>query len=266
MGTREQWDKRAETFGAFEAGAESKDSYASFFMSKLALECGQTVFDMACGTGALAVPLADAGHVVCARDISPRMIEKLQTAARAKSVEVDAGVMAWEDDWGAHGIGENSFDVAIASRSLPVKHGKAREMLEKLDRVARIKAAVTVAAAVPPAFDPQLMRFLGREVPNVRNHVEVIEALVNMKRFPSMSYIPFTKCMRFPDRETAFDALKAQVGNRPLDGREEELFEQYAAQHLVESRDEDGVVVYQLDYHVDAPWAYIEWKTTPESL
>ena len=86
MGTRETWDKRADSFGKLLGNPKFEQGYVSEFMAKLAPESGWSVFDMACGSGALSIPLAEAGHVVCARDISPRMLEKLQEKAQAAGV------------------------------------------------------------------------------------------------------------------------------------------------------------------------------------
>ena len=255
----EYWNKRAETIGAC-ASMSSKKGYMPRFIDMLALEEGQTLFDMGCATGGLAVPLAREGHFVCARDFSNRMIEKLQETVRAESLSIDAAVMAWEDDWEEAGIGRDSFDVAVASRSLPVKSGKVAECLEKLDGVARVKAAVTVSASVPPAFDERLLEHLGREVPSPHNHVEVMAALADMGRYPTVDYIPFERPMRFEDEETAYSELRRLAGRDSFDAREEELFERYAAAHYKVS-EADGKTIYQLDYRLEVMWAYIEWAT-----
>ena len=255
----EYWNKRAETIGGC-ASMRNKNGYMPRLVDMLALEEGQTLFDMGCATGGLAVPLARAGHFVCARDFADRMIEKLQETVRSESLSIDAAVMAWEDDWDAAGIEPKSFDVAVASRSLPVKSDGVAEYLSKLDRVARVKAAVTVSASVPPAFDPRLLAHLGREVPSPRNHVEVIGALADLGRFPTIGYIPFERPMRFEDGDEALFELRRLAGREPFDAREEELFDRYAAQHFSVS-ELDGKTVYQLDYRIDVTWAYIEWAT-----
>ena len=261
MDSLEYWNLRADTFGAQCGNAQSKNSYMARFIDKLALEEGQSVFDIGCASGTLAIPLARAGHSICARDFSPRMIEKLQKRAEAESLTIDSAVMAWEDDWDAHGIGENSYDVAVASRSLMFKGSGPENALAKLDRVARVKAVVTVAASPAPAFDKRLLEHLGREIPASRNHIKVIAALTDMGRYPKLDHIPFERPMRFTDKEMAYYELRRLAGEAEFDEREEELFQHYADEHFKTEQNGDETI-YQLDYRIPIDWAYIEWSTT----
>ena len=267
MESLEYWNMRAETFGGMNARAHVNmqggcaKGYMPRFVELLALEEGQSVFDMGCATGTLAIPLARAGHSVAARDFSPRMIERLKRATGEEGLPIDAAIMAWEDDWAACGIAENSADVAVASRSLPYKQDELRKALRDLDRVARIKCAVTVSASTAPAYDERLCAHLGREVPAPKNHVHVIDALADMGRLPEMTYIPFERPMRFADKDMALLELRKLAGKEPLDAHEEELFQAYAAQHFLVQEGDEGQPIYQLDYRLDVAWAFIWWPT-----
>ena len=261
MSSLEYWNLRAETFGGRKGMSKATNGYMPRFIEKLDLREGQSVFDMGCANGTLAIPLARAGHAVCARDFSPRMIELLCDRAQAESLPIDAQVMAWEDDWEACGIEENSCDVAVASRSLAVGPDMLPEALAKLDRVAREKVAVTVSASLAPAYDERLLKHLGREVPVPRSHVEVIDALAMMGRLPTLGYIPFERPMRFDNWDMAIFELRNFAGKEALDAREEALFEAYAVEHFKVEEGEDGATIYQLDYRLPVAWAFITWPT-----
>ena len=67
-----EWDKRARHFRPLETAPYARD-----FMKLLALEPGESVLDMGCGAGSIAIPLAQAGHPVIAADFSPAMLGTL---------------------------------------------------------------------------------------------------------------------------------------------------------------------------------------------
>lgn len=68
----EYWDKRAKSFPT--VGEHS--SYVDEFLRLADVGHGESVLDMGCGTGALAIPLASAGHKVVAADFSQGMLDR----------------------------------------------------------------------------------------------------------------------------------------------------------------------------------------------
>lgn len=70
-----EWDKRARHFRPLETAPYARD-----FMKLLALEPDESVLDMGCGAGSIAIPLAQAGHSVIAADFSPAMLGTLMPA------------------------------------------------------------------------------------------------------------------------------------------------------------------------------------------
>ena len=69
------WDKRSATFTTKDA----PNLYVEKFLEYAGIRPGETVFDMGCGTGALAVPLGEAGHKVVAADFSQGMLDQMQS-------------------------------------------------------------------------------------------------------------------------------------------------------------------------------------------
>ena len=76
-------DERSQNYAK-----DTNDSYARDFIEKMALKTKSLVFDMGCGTGSLAVPLAKQGHGVIAADFSKGMLKRLREAAHAQGVLV----------------------------------------------------------------------------------------------------------------------------------------------------------------------------------
>lgn len=253
VGSLEYWNMRAETFG----GSCGRNRYAESFLGRLGLGEGESVLDMGCATGTLAIPLARAGHPVMACDFSPRMIEGLMARAREEGVAVDAKVMAWEDDWDSFGVCPDCVDVAVASRS--IARQDLRRCVDKLERVARRAVAITIPASPAPAFDPRLCAHLGRTVPRERLDAELFSLLCEKGRMPQVSYIPAARPMRFVDFDMALFELRKLAGEEPLGDGERALFEEYARRHFV-LQGEGSDARYVLDYPLCVEWAFVTWN------
>ena len=63
--------------------------HPSSFWVEQAEETGGSVLELACGTGAIAIPLARAGHYVTGLDLSEPMLAEARRKARAAGVQVD---------------------------------------------------------------------------------------------------------------------------------------------------------------------------------
>ena len=149
------WNKRAATFTR-----HATSDYERWLLDLLALEAGETILDMGCATGTLAVPLARAGHRVHGCDFAEAMLAILDERAAAEILPVTSHLLAWEDDWEEAGLGQNSADVAFASRSL--MSGNVFSAVRKLDAAARSRAAVVVPDSLLPSRDPRLLTYLRR--------------------------------------------------------------------------------------------------------
>ena len=252
------WNKRAATFTRFATG-----DYERWLMDLLALEAGETILDMGCATGTLAVPLARAGHRVHGCDFAEAMLAILDERAAAEKLPITSHLLAWEDDWEEAGLGENSVDVAFASRSL--MSGDVSACVRKLDAAARSLAAVVVPASLPPSSDPRLLTYLGRTAKRPQNARKVLRALRAMGRIPTCATTRTFRPMRFSSVDEAYSDLRRLARPEPFTDREQRLFDAYAAQHFVrratESPSGEPSEMWGLDYKLPVTWVFIGWRT-----
>jgi len=80
------------------------------FLSRIHIEPGTRVLDVACGAGQTAIPLSQAGAKVTGIDIATNLIEQARARAQAENLDVrfdegDAEMLPYED---------GSFDIVIS--------------------------------------------------------------------------------------------------------------------------------------------------------
>ena len=256
------WNKRATTFTR-----DATSDYERWLLDLLALEAGDEVLDMGCATGTLAVPLARAGHRVHGCDFAEAMLAILDERAAAENLPITSHLLAWEDDWENAGLGENSVDVAFASRSL--MSGDVSACVRKLDAAARSRAAVVVPDSLLPSRDPRLLTYLGRSTRRARVVRDVTRALAAMGRTPVGARTQTFRPMRFSSVDEARADLRRLAGPEPFTAREHRLFDAYAAQHFVrraaESPSGEPSEMWVLDYKLPVTWVFIGWRTGPSA-
>ena len=252
------WNKRARTFTRNATG-----DYERWLLDLLALEAGDEVLDMGCATGTLAVPLARAGHRVHGCDFAEAMLAILDERAAAENLPITSRLLAWEDDWEEAGLGQNSVDVAFASRSL--MSGNVFSAVRKLDSAARSRAAVVVPGSLRPSRDPRILTYLGRSTRRARIVRDVTRALTSLGRIPAFATTRTFRPMRFSSFDEARSDLRRLAGPEPFTVREQRLFDAYAAQHFMRetatgaSGESDDQWI--LDYKLPVTWVFIGWRT-----
>ena len=252
------WNKRATTFTR-----DATSDYERWLLDLLALEAGEEVLDMGCATGTLAVPLARAGHRVHGCDFAEAMLAILDERAAAENLPITSHLLAWEDDWENAGLGENSVDVAFASRSL--MSGDVSACVRKLDAAARSRAAVVVPDSLLPSRDPRLLTYLGRTARPPRIVRDVTRTLAAMGRTPVGARTQTFRPMRFSSFDEARADLRRLAGPEPFTAREQRLFDAYMAQHVVREAPTDPTEATEehwvLDYRLPVTWVFIGWRT-----
>lgn len=194
-------DKRARHFRPLETAPYARD-----FIKLLALEPRESVLDMGCGAGSIAIPLAQAGHPVIAADFSPAMLGTLDAGIEYYGLEnrITPLELAWDDDWDLVGPVAKAVDVAFASRSVTTTNLKGA--LAKLDRTARRRCAVTMVANSSPRYDLHLMNAIGASVTCSNGFVYAFNILIQMGALPQVTYFE-------SHRRDTFDSLEAGVAD-----------------------------------------------------
>lgn len=267
------WTKKSARYDT----KDTRNLYAEAFLKLAGIQPGDVVFDMGCGTGALAVPLAEAGHVVYAADFSDGMLSKLAENMSIHGVDSITPIrMSWEDDWAAHGVEEHMADVAIASRSIAVADLEAA--LDKLTRVARRRCCITLTTGTSPNVDPRLLKAIDVPVSPTRDFLYAFGILAQKGFEPTVDYIHSTRKDTFDTQAEALEdftrMIDASNPTMPLPEREAAIarLDAWLSEHIVDNPDAgkpdrkgipEGLLC--LDVLRVVSWAFIAWDTRIDS-
>lgn len=254
------WDEKAKSFPVKHG---SQEGYASRFIELAGLNPGESVFDMGCGTGALATPLALAGHNVLACDFSKGMIDAMVRDQAELGVEgVESRLLSWSDDWTAHGIDHACRDVAIASRSIATYD--LEDALRKLDWIAGRRACITLPSLSSPRLDDRLVEAAGVKREIGRDFLYAFNILASWGVLPEVSAIPSPRRETFATADDArstytgivMDAI-SHDGDAPSRTQVDNRIGAWLDRELVE-----GDSGFRLKEDRVVTWAFIAWEST----
>ena len=244
------WDRRARDF----RGGDEESPYVAGFLKYMAVRSGESVLDVGCGSGALALPLARAGHDVVGLDFSAGMLDALRRRASADGLRnVHTVQAAWDDDWRAAGVG--AADVVIASRSLDVRD--LRAAFQKLQAFARRRVCVTLPA--DGLFYPQLLAHeaVGRACVRHGDQTTAASVLRQMGIEPDVRLLEHASASRYESPEAARESLRRVIA--PAGDDEEKALERYVAEHLVETAGPDDHHEWKQEPEIAVRWALLAW-------
>lgn len=133
---------------------------AQDFVARLGLARGETVLDVACGTGNLAIPAARRGATVTGIDIAPNLIESAREASLAESLDIAFDVGNAESLPYADG----RFETVISMFGVMFSARPERALSELL-RVTHRGGRIVMANWTPDGFVGTMLRAHTRQVP-----------------------------------------------------------------------------------------------------
>ncbi|MFT4050510.1 MAG: class I SAM-dependent methyltransferase [Solirubrobacterales bacterium] len=129
-------------------------------LDKAAVSAGDTVLDVACGTGNLAIPAAQRGAIVTAIDITPKLVEICRAEAAAKGLDITIE----EGDAEALEPADASFDKVISVFGMifaPQHELAAAEMV----RVAKPGGTVAITSWALDGMNGEMFKVIGQHMP-----------------------------------------------------------------------------------------------------
>lgn len=198
------WDNKARNF--FKKPWDS--NYPDDFLKIMEPKRYWTVLDMACGSGALAIPLAKYVRRITAVDFSPGMLEVLEEQCKTKEINNIAVIKAsWEDDWKSRGIG--SYDAVVASRCLVVDD--LEKAITKLHNAARECVYISTIVGDGP-HDRGMYEAVGRRLTPGPDYIYKYNLLYQMGIYAHLSFIKDYRQESFHDLDAAFQYYDKFMG------------------------------------------------------
>lgn len=130
------------------------------FLSRIPIEPGLRVLDVACGAGQTAIPMSRAGAKVTGVDIATNLIEQARARAQAENLDTrfeegDAEMLPYED---------GSFDLVISL--IGAMFAPRPELVAaELKRVCRPGGKIIMGNWTPTGFVGQMFKIHGKHVP-----------------------------------------------------------------------------------------------------
>ncbi|MDR3225477.1 MAG: class I SAM-dependent methyltransferase [Clostridiales Family XIII bacterium] len=239
------WDAQAENYNRM---VQMEKRFTPNQLDCFKTDPSDTVLDVGCGPGRVAIPMAQRAASVTALDASPKMLEILgRNAADAGVTNIKTLLVDWEDDESVDAI--ERHDIVIASRS------PALGDLKLLSKLARKQVVLIIwannAPCIPmitgalfkgthpegadgrPPFMPQFDRRFGNNL--------LYNKIYDMGFEPNLKYVDDGYTRVFKDREEAYSELlkfaRDEVPSEKID-----VFRSNADEYLTDN--EDGTVTY----------------------
>lgn len=165
----QDWDEKAKKMQ--QSQFDLQNGYVQEFLSRMDLNPEDSLLDVGCGGGAIALSVAPFIRQVYALDYSQGMIDVLQQRANALAISnVKPILRAWEDHWQDIPV----CDICVSSRSSMVND--LQLALDKLNEKAR-KAVYMTMTVDKDFIDREILRFIGRDNVGFPSYIYAVNML-----------------------------------------------------------------------------------------
>lgn len=255
LSNKELWDKRAAKFNKRIDNVKTdgekldKDDYISKMLARIETSPEDTVLDIGCGPGTLAIPLAERVKSITGLDISSEMLRHLKENAAKKDItNINYINCSWDD--AVVGKDVEPHDIVVASRSLG-PHDLKESML-KLASVAK-KAVYFTLPVVHLPFDWEVYQAIGRNERKHPSYIYVFNTLYQMGINANLEILNSRIRVKFSSVEEAMDDL--QWRTTPFSDSEKDKMKKYLEKRFAEQKDSP---VFR--HEGFSKWALIWWK------
>lgn len=183
----DDWDERAKSLA--HKVMDTASDYTRQFVSNMDLAGANSLLDIGCGPGTIALAVADKLERVIGLDYSPAMLEQMRKHASHLGLEnVETCLRSWDDDWSDI----PQCDIVVASRSSMVPD--MARALDKMTRQARLRCYMTHRAANPNG-DAGASRTVGNGTRTTGqgyafpDYIYIVNILYGMGLNPRLDYI-----------------------------------------------------------------------------
>ncbi|MFA5455091.1 MAG: class I SAM-dependent methyltransferase [Sulfurimonas sp.] len=233
------WDNKSKEM----APRMQKSEYVEDFISRMDISKEDTVLDIGCGPGTLAIPLAKKVKHVIAIDFSSQMLEELEAyASREGITNITTHHIGWEDDW-SH---LPQVDIAVASRSVEVQD--LDDALSKMSSHAK-KACYLTYKTGGSFVDMDILDYIGKKIITKPDFWYIPILLYKEGYLPKIDYIT-TKdgSVKYSNADEFVTSLIWSLGS--LDEKQQEKAKEYFKLY-VENRQ---------DFIKPTFWAFVAWS------
>lgn len=197
------WDEKAEAMSK----RVIDSPYTAEFISKMNLDECESLLDIGCGPGTIAIALAPKLKKVCGLDFSTGMLECFAKNAKERNIASAQTIhRSWEDDWSDI----EPCDIVVASRSMEVKDLK--DGLTKLNSKAK-KAVYLTYKAGGSFVDEEILHFIGKEIVTRPDYIYVLLVLREMGIYAKLDFIDTPGgSVSYESKEAFLTSLEWSVG------------------------------------------------------